>query len=63
MLLSRVALPAAAAVVAAAVTASVRVATAVAVQWSRRRRDPCRRALSGSHRETGTESSAAAVRR
>ena len=54
MLLSRGVLPAAAAVVGTAVAASVMeavVATAVAARWSRRRRDPCRRALSGSHRE------------
>jgi len=42
--------------VATAVAATA--ATAVPVRRSRRRRHPCRRALSGSHRETGTEPSA-----
>lgn len=55
LLLSRGAVPAVA-VVARAVAASA-AAPAVAVRRSRRRHDPCRRAGSGSHRETGTEPS------
>ena len=58
LVLSRGTLPAVAAVVAPAVAATAVVAlaaTAMAVRRSRRRRHPCRRALSGSHRETGTE--------
>lgn len=52
MLLSRGALAAMVVVTAAAPTAmEAVVAAAVAVRWSHRRRAPCRRALSGSHRE------------
>ncbi|WP_373877599.1 hypothetical protein, partial [Mycobacterium kiyosense] len=45
----------AAVVAAAAVAAAVVAPTAVAARRSRRRRNPCRQALSGSHHETRTE--------